>query len=119
MRAFADTSVEMAPLDGMALRGLQDSWEEWRNCTETIKVRTSQLQLSVSSGEVAIFRFQVREWRSHERELTCGKRMGDWRRNNPARLYSGHHAVETPSQRAVSESRKVPIAPSRKVRRRE
>ena len=40
MRAFADTKVETAPLDGMALRDLQDSWDEWRGCTETIKVRT-------------------------------------------------------------------------------
>ena len=42
MKAFADTKVETAPLDGMALRDLQDSWDEWRGCTETIKVRTSQ-----------------------------------------------------------------------------
>jgi hypothetical protein len=53
MGAFADTSVETAPLDGIALRALQDSWDEWSSCTETIKVRTSQLELSVSSGEGA------------------------------------------------------------------
>ena len=28
MRAFADTSVETAPFDGIALRDLQDSWDE-------------------------------------------------------------------------------------------
>jgi hypothetical protein len=28
MRAFADTSVETAPLDGMALRDLEDSWND-------------------------------------------------------------------------------------------
>ena len=42
MRAFADTKVETAPFDGMALRDLQDSWDGWRSCTETIKVHTSQ-----------------------------------------------------------------------------
>ena len=37
-----DMSVEMAPLDGMVPRDLQESWDEWRSCTETIKVHTSQ-----------------------------------------------------------------------------
>jgi len=56
MGAFAVTSVETAPLEGIALRDLQDSWDEWRSCMETIKVRTSQLELSVSSGEAANIR---------------------------------------------------------------
>ena len=56
MRAFVDTSVQTAPLNGIALRYLQDCWDEWRSCKETIKVSTSQLELSVSSGEAANIR---------------------------------------------------------------
>ena len=76
MSAFADTSVETAPFDGIALRGLQDSWDERRSCMETIEVRTSQLELSVSSGEAADIRISGTRM-AFTRRLTSGKRMGN------------------------------------------
>ena len=49
MTAFADTKVEMVPLDGMALRDLQDSWDGGG----VVRRRSRYVPPSVSSVEVA------------------------------------------------------------------